>query len=206
MVQDITIYAQKCKQSCATNNCPVAPYFVHPDLLRCVAICPAGYIGNGDNCDPVQFCHSTCGDCNSKNNANDCTTCSSTLTELRYAASTVTGACSFVANNNAQLLETIQSTTDLSSSYLKNITYNTNQLKSSGLLSTLYTGQVIDFKDLTSNTIVFEFDSIPTHKKLLVRARVRGECTTNNTVSMILSGTSPVTVTTPLSSGQESIV
>jgi hypothetical protein len=82
----------------------------------------------------------------------------------------------------------------LATSKLKNITYNTNTVLNSGSLSSLYTGQIIDFKALSSNTMVFQFDTIQTHKRLLVRARVRGECSTNNSISMTLSGTTQVTV------------
>lgn len=155
MIQDITIYARKCKQLCNSNDCPVTPYFKDPDFEKCITICPAGYIGNVDVCDPVQFCHSTCATCTTKNNANACSTCSSTLTELNYVASAVTGPCTLVANNNAQLLQTVNSATILGTSYLKNITYNTNTQITTGTLSSFYTGQVIDFKSLTSNTMVF---------------------------------------------------
>jgi hypothetical protein len=90
----------------------------------------------------------------------------------------------------------------LSTSKLKNITYNTNVLLNTGTLASLYTGQIIDFKALSSNTMVFQFDTIPTHKRLLVRARVRGECTTDNSISMALTGTTPLTVPADLTIGQ----
>ncbi len=54
--------------------------------------------------------------------------------------------------------------------------------------------------------MIFQFDTIPTHKRLLVRARVRGECSTDNTISMTLSGTTPLTVPADLTAGQQEVI
>ncbi len=51
MVQDITVFYEKCKPMCNSNICPDAlPYFKHPLEQKCVNICPAGYVENGDQC------------------------------------------------------------------------------------------------------------------------------------------------------------
>jgi hypothetical protein len=114
-----------------------------------VADCPDGYTENGNGCIPTELCHSTCGTCAVKNDANQCSgTCSSTLAGLNYAAfatgSTV-GQCVMTATNNAQLLMSINKDTVLGTSELKSVTYNTLTDSTSGkVLNTfLYTQNVI---------------------------------------------------------------
>lgn len=72
-------------------------------------------------------------------------------------------------------------------------------------MTSFYTGEVIDFMGLTSNEITFHFDGLPTHKKLLVRARVQTECdaTKDKFIRMTLAD---VIVTNTLTAGMESIV
>jgi len=84
------------------------------------------------------------------------------------------GSCSLPATNNAQLLFTINKDTFIGSSLLKSVTYNTppNQMTSTVQLSSfLYTQNIIEFSQLTSNTLVFNFDGLPIHKKLFIRIR-----------------------------------
>ena len=45
---------------------------------------------------------------------------------------------------------------------------------------------------MTSNEVVFNFDGLTQHERLIVRARVYTECASAS-VNMILSGASPVT-------------
>lgn len=64
----------------------------------------------------------------------------------------------------------------------------------SGALSTtpLYTQNVIDFIDLTTNQVFFSFYNLPVHQRLIVRAKVYTECSSDNaTVVMTLPGTTP---------------
>lgn len=96
MIQDVTIYYEKCNSYCGSNDCPlVEPYYKHRTDLRCVSVCtpdyadipnnvcvnncPNGFTEDGVNCKTFEFCHSTCGQCAVKNNVNQCTTCLSTL-------------------------------------------------------------------------------------------------------------------------------
>jgi hypothetical protein len=88
---------------------------------------------------------------------------------------------------------------------LKNVTYNTATQSISGtVLGTfLYTQglQVIDFSLLTRNTITMNFGGLPIHQKLIARARLMTECTTENkTVQMTLSGPTPTIINLPLTS------
>lgn len=47
---------------------------------------------------------------------------------------------------------------------------------------------------MTTNQVVFNFDGLTQHERLIVRARVYTECASNSaSVTMILSGASPVT-------------
>jgi len=71
----------------------------------------------------------------------------------------------------------------------------------------LYTQNVIEVSLLSSNTISFVFDSLPIHQKLLVRARVFTECTSENTTFMMtLDGPSPYIVTQTLSTNSQTII
>jgi hypothetical protein len=45
---------------------------------------------------------------------------------------------------------------------------------------------------MTSNEVVFDFDGLTQHERLIVRARVFTECA-SALVTMILSGSSPLT-------------
>ena len=96
---------------------------------KCVADCPNGYTETLLNsCTTFEFCHSTCGECALKNNANECSTCSSTLA-LSYQPFTTlqpTGPCVITPTNNAQYLLTVNKDTLLGSSQLISVTYNTS--------------------------------------------------------------------------------
>lgn len=71
----------------------------------------------------------------------------------------------------------------------------------------LYTQNVIEVSLLTSNTISFVFDTLPIHQKLIVRARVFTECTTENTtIVMTLEGSTPTIVTQALTTNTQTIV
>lgn len=82
--------------------------------------------------------------------------------------------CSLTLTNNAQLLMTVNKNTLLRTTSLKSITYNSVLHSTTGtaLSTLLYSQNVIDFNTLTSNTVVFGFDFLPIHKKLIVRAKV----------------------------------
>ena len=69
---------------------------------------------------------------------------------------------------------TINKNTVIGSSILKNVTYNQLVELASGnvLGSFLYTGEIINFKNLTSKTVSFGFVTTTVHHKLIVRARV----------------------------------
>jgi hypothetical protein len=171
------LFYEKCSSFCGSNICPTAPYFKHPSLNKCVDDCPDGYTESGNNCVPTQLCHSTCDTCGTKNDATQCSACSSTLTSsLIYSVLTPPGSCSLPATNNAQLLLTVNKDTVLGTSVLKLINYNSVAQTTSGSLlsslTSLYIGNIVDFKTLSSNTIIYNFDGLPVHQKLLVRARV----------------------------------
>lgn len=76
--------------------------------------------------------------------------------------------------NNAQLLITVNKNTLLRTSTLKSVTYNSilNSTTGTPLSSLLYSQNIIDFNGLTNNTVIFDFDFLPIHKKLFVRAKV----------------------------------
>jgi hypothetical protein len=57
-----------------------------------------------------------------KNDATQCSACSSALTSLNYAAAS--GTCSITATNNAQYLLTINKNTVLGTSEVKSVVYN----------------------------------------------------------------------------------
>jgi hypothetical protein len=94
-----------------------------------VSDCPDGYTESGNNCVPIQLCHSTCDTCETKNEATQCLTCSSTLTSsLIYNVLTPPGSCSLPVTNNAQLLLTINKNTVLGTSLLQKVTYNSDPI------------------------------------------------------------------------------
>jgi hypothetical protein len=79
------------------------------------------------------------------------------------------------STNNAQLLGTINKNTVLGGpTKLSSVDYNGNSVSSVStvLSSFLYTQNVIEFKSLSSNTVVFHFSAMPIHQKILVRAKV----------------------------------
>jgi hypothetical protein len=151
----------------------------------------------------TQFCHSTCAACNVPNDIGQCATCSSTLTSLSYnafATGVTTGPCALTASSNGQYLYTINKNTAIGTN-VRSITYNTATMSTAGTLlsSFLYAVNVIEFTTFTRNTIAFGIAGLGAHQKMIVRARVFTECTTQNrTVLMTLSGTTPVTVTSDL--------
>ena len=187
IVQDISLYFEKCSSFCQSNDCPVSlPYFKHPINPVCVSDCPDGYTEVGDLCVETKFCHSTCGSCTVMNDATKCTSCSSTLGSLVYqsfAVGVTESSCAMTTTNNAQLLMTVNKDTALGgTSHLKGVNYNSiPETTLTPLSAFLYTQNVIEVSLLTSNTISFVFDTLPIHQKLLVRARVFTECTTENT-------------------------
>jgi len=85
---------------------------------------------------------------------------------------------------------------------LKNVTFNNSNYATSGnpLSSFLYANNILDFVSLTTNRVEFYFDSLPIHKKLLIRARVQSSCsiTQNQTISVTLSGDTPTVLTQTL--------
>ena len=51
MVQDISIYFEKCSPFCNSNNCPnIEPYYKDPFSDLCVNDCADGYTEVGDLC------------------------------------------------------------------------------------------------------------------------------------------------------------
>lgn len=116
-----------------------------------------------------------------------------------------TGPCVIPSANNAQLLITIDKNTALGSTLLKNVTYGSTVETTPNLQlsSFLYGENVIDFMNYPTNTILtFMFDGILVHKKLIVRAKVLTTCTgsQNKTITMTLSGQTPVIITQALTS------
>lgn len=84
MIQDVSIFYEKCLPYCQSNNCPdTLPYYKHPSQSICVNQCPAGYIEAGQNCNPVDYCHSTCATCSLKLDPLQCASCQSNY--LLYA-------------------------------------------------------------------------------------------------------------------------
>lgn len=199
MIQDISVYFERCPTHCNSNKCPdTGSYYTHPDLTSCVNDCPDGYDENGGTgCVAFEFCHSTCGNtCSPTRNAATCSTCPTTLsTYLPYNTLTPPGACTLPAANNAQLMLTVDGFTALGSTILKSVTYNgtTTVATTSTVLNTfLYRQNVIEFMPMTTNEVVFSFDLLAQHTWLIVRARVYTECASAD-VTMILSGAPPTT-------------
>ena len=157
MVQDISLYYEKCLPVCGSNNCPVEPYYKHPTQAICVNNCPIGFTESLTSCAPVAFCHSTCGACSVKNDPTKCSSCSSSnlLFATPLPAVGTEGSCTVDPTDKWTPLITIDKTTVLGTSLVKNITYNsgTVQATSGFVLGTLYTQNVIDFVSLTSNSI-----------------------------------------------------
>ena len=93
--------------------------------------------------------------------------------------------CLFTPTNKAQYLFTIDKSTILGTSYLKNVTVNgTTILSTSGSSLTtllLYSVNVIEMIGFTSNILTFELDGLPINKKIIVRARVYTECSSSLT-------------------------
>jgi hypothetical protein len=92
-------------------------------------------------------------------------------------------------------METITASTALGTSILKSVTYNgaTTVSTANTVLNTfLYKQNVIEFMPMTTNEVVFNFDTLTQHERLIVRARVYTECSSAG-LTMILSGASPVT-------------
>jgi hypothetical protein len=113
------------------------------------------------------------------------------------------------ATNNAQVFMVVNKNTVLGASLLTSVTYNgITQATSGTVIGTfLFAQNVIDFKTLTSNTVVFSFNTAATHQRLHARARVFTECSTQNTtVKMTLSGTAPGVTTKPLTTMTEIII
>jgi hypothetical protein len=216
MIQDISIYYEKCEHYCLSNDCPpTETYYKDPALLKCVNFCPAGFVEDGTGCVPRALCHSTCSTCSVKNDAAQCSGCGSSLTPLPFSYTPfetgVTAAnCAITTNNNAQLLMTVNKNTALGTSLLKSVVYNSITQSASGTLlsSLLYKENVIEFSSLTSNTVSLNFDLLPVHKKILIRARVFTSCTAtqNQTVKMTLSTPTPTIIPLPLVAGQENII
>ena len=85
------------------------------------------------------------------------------------------GTCALTPKKNAQFILTVNKDTIIGSSELKSVTYNTSLTEITAatvLRSFLYTQNVIEFKSLASNAVVFNFDTLSIHQKLIVRARV----------------------------------
>ncbi len=149
IIQDISIYYEKCQSYCGSNDCPdVEPYYKHPTLNKCVSLCPPGYTESANDCIPTAFCHSSCGTCSTKNDASQCLTCLSYITSLSYepfAGVNSSESCFMPNTSNAQQLLTINKDTIIGTSLLKSITYNslTQSLSGTSLNSLIYTQNVI---------------------------------------------------------------
>ena len=142
LIQDISIYYEKCHSYCGSNDCPnIEPYYRHPVNLQCISDCPEGFNeAVGNTCAARAFCHSTCDTCSLPNDPTKCLTCSSSFTALLPFNAMTAGtpaACSLPATNNAQLLLTVNKNTVIGTSQLKSVTYNTatTQATSGTLLS-----------------------------------------------------------------------
>jgi hypothetical protein len=101
---------------------------------------------------------------------------------------------------------TIDKTTVLGTSLLKNITYNAGTLQSTSgfVLGTLYTQNVIEFATLTANSIRFELTGLPTHYRVFTRVRAYTKCASgqNTSIQVTLDANAPTIVTLPSSVNQ----
>ncbi len=90
------------------------------------------------------------------------------------------------ADNNAQLLITVSSSTLLGSSILKNVTLNGTTVSTNGaaLSSFLYSGNVIELEHF-KNELIFGFGGLSQHERLITRARVYAQC--SNSVTTVQS-------------------
>jgi hypothetical protein len=120
ILQDISIYYEKCSSHCLSKNCPNdLPHYKLSSGNTCVNSCPYGFVVEGNYCITTKFCHSTCGTCSVRNDQTQCQTCTSTLPSLAYAAfpaGQTVGQCSMTSSNNAQYLLTIDKNTPIGTS------------------------------------------------------------------------------------------
>ncbi len=73
----------------------------------------------------------------------------------------------------------------------------------------LYTQNVIEFITLSNNTLIFDFDNLPSvHQKLIVRAKVFTECISgqDQTIKTTLSGNTSTVVNKTLTELTETII
>lgn len=162
-----------------------------------------------------EFCSSTCDTCSAYNDQLKCTACPATTGLTFDAIPTLLGegSCTMTTTNNAQLLININKNSALTG-YLKSVNYNgIVQMTSGVLLNTfLYKQNVIDFDAFaTSNVIKLNLDLLPTHKKVIVRAKVYTTCTIleDQTITMTIYGTAPApnaVFTTTLTDGVETVL
>jgi hypothetical protein len=112
------------------------------------------------------------------------------------------GACSLPSTNNAQILLTINQNTTIdasNTSFLKSVVFGsgpTTVLSGANSASGLYIQNVIEFKALSSNTVVFNLGDLPVHQKIFTRVRVYTTCdgsTNNSDLIMTMDSESPVT-------------
>lgn len=177
---------------------------MHPNTVECVSECPNGYKISANECVPIALCHSTCNTCEIKNDPTQCSLCSSTFTSsFPYDSLTPPGACTLPVDNNAQLLLTINKNTILGTSKLKSVVFGsgpTTVASGANSASVLYIENVIEFKALTSNTVVFNLGDLPVHQKIFVRARVYTTCDGSGTdanLTMTMDTKSPVVYPIP---------
>jgi hypothetical protein len=178
-------------------------------MKQCTTDCPDGFTESGAACAQFEFCHSSCSACNIKLDPGKCTSCGSALTSLAsyqaFATGVTESTCQLTATNNGQYLISVNKDTSIGgTSLLKSVTVGSTVDSTSGKLlsSFLYDQQVIEFMTLGSNTVAFGFDSLPIHKKMMVRIRAYTECTAlnshNQTIQVTLSGPTPTVLTQTL--------
>lgn len=188
-MQDISVFYSKCDSGCIT--CASSPsqcsscngtYYKSPTENKCIANCPVGYSeATGNTCVQFEFCHSTCESCSVMNNPSKCSTCPTS--PILYETLSPPGYCQISttdATKKWQSILTINKDTQIGTTNLKSIVYNNGvNISASGTLlsSFLYKENVIEFTELTSNTIKFQFGSLGVdHYEALVRINAYTEC------------------------------
>jgi hypothetical protein len=192
------------------NSCTVcknngtANFFLQPNSgsTQCSETCPNGYKGSTAltddyRCEILTICSSTCASCTITDDPYSCTSCSSSLTNgLTYETFSGTGSCipdiSDPNYPNLQLLQIVDSNTNIGTSYLKSVTFNgiTNSTNNTNIGSILYNPKLIAFHSLTSPVVTFSFSGIGfDHYKVYVRLSVSSTCSGHNdTLDLTVAG------------------
>ncbi len=96
--------------------------------------------------------------------------------------------CTIESTDKWSHVITIDMSTVLGTSLVKNVTYNSNVIVSTSnlaLSSFLYSQNVIEFSSLTNSLVTFELSGLPVHYRLFMHVKAYTACTIENTSLII---------------------